>query len=202
MKSNDVFELNETDSAEIKKCLSKCLRLNTHVWRRPLVFDATLIGASNCLDIPVKPMKVLANIFGESEIYFFSQNMVDGEKNSIVSLSVSFDSEFLPSEYSYLWASENLTIFGSYYNWFILFNAELSLALVVVKSSLELKTINSIITGLEACFEILPLIEVLPSIEDDINCYGTLEDVQSGLLSIGQPLKSGSAESLSKCTSK
>jgi hypothetical protein len=181
--NNSCYELNKYESEQLISRLQQNFTLYKHIWENPVKFEYIVAGAIYDLDVSIKAIKCLAKNFNEQEIYFFSQNMLKLDLFSIVKVPAGWDDEYLPTDCSYLWASESLTIFGSSQEWFIQFNAELSLAILILKKGYPTELFDKLIKKFNQYEELTHISNVLPLIKEDLLLYPNADFIEKKLLS-------------------
>lgn len=136
-----IAELEKGEKSEFIERLRVRVDPTKMLWQNPLRFKFKLLGAITGLDFSVRAVASVAQIFEEDYCYFCSQNLLDLSKSSVLRVPVdSHTTDHLPAEYSYYWASEYLIATGENAVWYILFNAELSVGVLVVDSNVESAT--------------------------------------------------------------
>jgi hypothetical protein len=172
MSRSNFKEFSQNEKSDLKDKLKKDFQFQKHIWENPIKFQIVIAGAIHGLDISLKAITVLTSHFEEAKTYFLSQNMLEKGVFSAVEMSNRIEQDILPIEYSYLWSSENLAIIGDSSEWAILFNAELSLGILVFRKSDMNNRLREVIDKFKENENLLPLSEALKLIEYDAELYG------------------------------
>jgi len=176
-----IEELKNNKKDRFLKWLKKDIDVTKLFWEIPFKFNYNFIGAVSGLDLSLKAMASLAQVFKESCFYLFSQNLIDLSKNSALKILVSSHDELsdrLPIEYSYLWASEFLLFTGEKGLWFVLFNAELSVGFLITKEEVNGDIQDILKQSFNKYESLIEAPDVFNEFKVEFERYGEIESIE------------------------
>jgi hypothetical protein len=156
--------------------------LGRFMWEDPIKFNYITGGVVYGLEVPLNAVKALSSTFGDSDLYFLYQDMVKPEFCDVSKLSGVWDSGRYPAEISYLWTIENLIIFDESQQWFIQFNAYLSIGIVVFRKSVSPELLKIAMYNYNKYDILVDISQALVNVRDDLSNYGNLVENESNLI--------------------
>jgi hypothetical protein len=161
--------------------LQENYKLGRLMWEDPIKFNYITGGVVYGLEVPLKALKALSSTFGDSDLYFLYQDMVKPEFFDVSKLSGVWDSGRYPAEISYLWTIENLIIFDESQQWFIQFNAYLSIGIVVFRKSVSPELLEIAMSNYNKYDMLIDISQALVNVRDDLSDYGDFVENENKL---------------------
>jgi hypothetical protein len=181
--NNAVYsELDGIEKSIILEKIQENYNLGRFMWEDPIKFNYITGGVVYGLEVPLKAVKALSSTFGDSDLYFLYQDMVKPEFCDVSKLSGVWDSGRYPAEISYLWTIENLIIFDETQQWFIQFNAYISIGIVVFRKSVSPELLEIAMNNYNKYDILIDISQALVNVRDDLSDYGNLDENESKLI--------------------
>jgi hypothetical protein len=167
-------ELEGVEKSSLLEKIQESYNLGRFMWEEPIKFNYITGGVLYGLEVPLNAVKALASKFSNGDLYFLYQDMVKPEVCDVSKLSRIWDNGHYPPESCYLWTTENLIIFDLSQQWFIQFNAYLSIGLVIFRESVPRDLLNTALSAYEVHDNLIDMSEALVNVRNDLSCYGDL----------------------------
>jgi len=174
MNNVSYLELDGVEKSSLLEKVQESYNLGRFMWEDPIKFNYITGGVMYGLEVPLKAVKALSRIFGDGDLYFLYQDMVKPEVCDVSKLSGVWDSGHYPAEICYLWTIENLIIFDLSQQWFIQFNAYLSMGLIIFRESVPRNLLDVAISSYEEHDALIDISEALVNVRNDLSSYGDL----------------------------
>ena len=168
------LELEGAEKSFLLEKIQESYNLGRYMWEDPIKFNYITGGVVYGLEVPLKAVKALSSTFSEGDLYFLYQDMVKPDVCDISKLSGVWDNGHYPAEICYLWTTENLIIFDLSQQWFIQFNAYLSIGLVIFKESVPRDLLKIALSAYEEHDTLIDTPEALVNVRNDLSSYGNL----------------------------
>lgn len=175
MNNISYFEFDGIEKSLLIKKLQESYSLGKMMWEDPVKFEYICGGVIYGLEVPLKAVRALATVFNQKDLYFLYQDMTKPEVCDISMLSDKWASNNYPANISYLWTIENLILFDLSYKWFVQFNSELSIGVLVFRNDIPEYLLNSAIAAYNEHDTLIDISTALTKVRDDLSNYGNLE---------------------------
>ncbi len=186
IKNDDSFQpLSKSDLDGYRKRLEELIDFDQPFWKNPFQINVGVIGGFCGLDISFKALRDITLLEDENTFFVYSQEshlddfsfcyqffLNDANKNW----------KKFPHELSYMWSSDFLLFFSFTYEWFIIFSADLSLGIFVVRSEVEREKIQSLSRQFARSNELCSLETAIFECREDISRYGDYADIKNSFL--------------------
>ena len=175
MNNLNYFEFDGVEKNMLLTKLQESFCLGRMMWEDPIKLPYITGGIIYGLEIPLKAIRALSNVFNQKDLYFLYQDMTKPEICDVSMLSEKWTSNNYPANICYLWTIENLIVFDLSYKWFVQFNSELSMGILVFRSDTPEYLFRSAIDAYHKHNMLINISEALTLVRNDLSNYGLLE---------------------------